>query len=118
MSISSITISSSSQVKYDTQGVEFATTSAYLSPKIFISKSSISSLTSSFSSINIVFRHDMSNFTINTNSSYNYLLSNIYNNLSGISAAQSSLPTSVPSAHQDNYNSDNDSDYNSDSDID
>ena len=80
MSLSSISISSSSQIVYDSQGVQLSTSSGC----VFLSKSNISTITNNTSSLSIIFYGSPSTFTIT--SSQNYLITNIYNSLNNQSS--------------------------------
>lgn len=75
MSLSSINITYSSQIKYDSQGVLLSTSAG----QVFLSKSGISSITNNTSSLVITFLSNPVNFTITA--SANYLITNIHNNL-------------------------------------
>ena len=78
MSLSSINVMWSSQIKYDTQGVLLST----FTGQVFISKQGISSITNNTSSISIIFHNNPINFTITA--SGNYLITNIYNSLTNL----------------------------------
>ena len=76
MALSTIHVSSSSEIKYDSQGVLISNTSS----SVFLSKANISSITNNTSSLSIFFHSNPTIFTIT--SSQNYLITNICNNLS------------------------------------
>lgn len=76
MSVSSIYVTSSSEITYDSQGVRLSTPSTC----VFLSKANISTITNNSSSLSIVFHYNPILFTVS--SSQNYLITNIYNNLS------------------------------------
>jgi hypothetical protein len=75
MALSTIHVSNSYQIMYDSQGVQISTTSSCL----FLSKASISTITNNTSSLSIVFHANPIIFTLT--SSQNYLITNIYNSL-------------------------------------
>ena len=98
MALSSINVTYSSQIAYDTQGVSLSTSVGH----IFLSKTCISSITNNTSSISIIFQNNPINFTITA--SANYLITNIYNGLTS------------NSSQEQGYDSDSDSDSDSGSD--
>ncbi len=84
MSLSSINITYSSQIKYDSQGVLLSTSAG----QVFLSKSGISSITNNTSSLVITFLSNPIDFTITA--SANYLITNIHNNLTNQSSSNQS----------------------------
>ena len=92
MALSSINVSYAYQITYDNQGVQISTTSSC----IFLSKSSISSISNNVSSLSIIFHGSPSTFYVS--SSQNYLITNIYNGL-----------TNQGQHSNDHYGSDSDS---------
>ncbi len=98
MTVSSIHVSYSSQIKYDTQGVLLSTSTANL----FVSKLNISTITNNTSSISIYFNNNLTHFTI---TSYeNYLINNIYNSLTNQSNQSDSDSDSYSGSGSDSDN--------------